>query len=86
MTDVTDMTDADISDVDMSDTGPIVDDLEMSGHYGDGMADVYDLVYPETPDALECASFVASLCPEGARYWRWAWVRAGSPCPSPRTG
>lgn len=49
----------------MTDIDSIVDDLEMSGHYGDGMAEVYDLIYPETPDAQECASFVASLCPEG---------------------
>ena len=45
-------------------TESIVDDREMSGHYGDGIADVYDLLYPEGPDAQECADFVASLTPE----------------------
>ncbi|MFW5420918.1 class I SAM-dependent methyltransferase [Nocardiopsis sp. CNT-189] len=43
----------------------LADDLELSGHYGDGLAEVYDRLYPVTEGVEECAGFVAGLCPPG---------------------
>ena len=33
--------------------------------YGDSMADIYDMLYPHTPDVDHCANFIAALAGDG---------------------
>lgn len=55
-------------------------------HYGDDLADLYDLIYPETPDIADAVRFIGERTPDAGRVLEFGAGTGRLTCPLAEAG